>query len=204
MMASRPYTTLRPESFCLAANGLLSVANEHDRDSLALLKLKPRNVSFTCDTGAEGMKRAVSFFRSHLGQTGKATVQILPPEEKKVVSTCISLELHLRHWGGEGFADSLLKRCSTAERRMGEACMSHVTPEPKIGLFNIAHFRAVAYTTAKTSPRMSPPEEITKIKVEIERLEQLCKDCGDSGIRKRIEAWIEAEKKKLEPEPSKR
>jgi hypothetical protein len=97
MMASRPYTTLHPESFCLAANGLLSVTNEHDRDSLALLKLKPRNVSFTCDTGAEGMKRAVSFFSSHLGQTGKATVQILPPEEKKVVSTCISLELHLRH-----------------------------------------------------------------------------------------------------------
>jgi hypothetical protein len=35
---------------------------------------------------------------------------------------------------------------------------------------------------------MSAPEEITKIKVEIERLEQLCKDCGDSGIRKRIAA----------------
>jgi len=51
---------------------------------------------------------------------------------------------------------------------------------------------------------MSPPEEITKIKVEIERLEQLCKDCGDSGIRKRIEAWIQAEKKKLEPGHSKR
>jgi hypothetical protein len=51
---------------------------------------------------------------------------------------------------------------------------------------------------------MSHPEEITKIKVEIERLERLRKDCGDSGIRKRIEAWIEAEKKKLEPEHSKR
>ena len=113
------------------------------------------------------MKGAVSFFRSHLGQTGKATVQILPPEEKKVVSTCISLELHLRHWGGEGFADSLLKRCSTAERRMGEACMSHVTPRPKIGLFNIAHFRAVAYTAPKRVPECHPRKKLPRSRLRL-------------------------------------
>jgi hypothetical protein len=32
---------------------------------------------------------------------------------------------------------------------------------------------------------------------EVERLEKLREDCTDSGIRKRIEAWIEAETKKL-------
>jgi hypothetical protein len=45
---------------------------------------------------------------------------------------------------------------------------------------------------------MLSPEEIAQIKVEIERLEQLHKECTDKGIRKRIAAWIEAEKKKLE------
>ena len=44
---------------------------------------------------------------------------------------------------------------------------------------------------------MLSPEEIAKIKEEIQRLEQLHKDCTDGGIRERIEAWIEAEKKKL-------
>ena len=47
---------------------------------------------------------------------------------------------------------------------------------------------------------MLPPGEIAQIKAEIERLEQLRDDCSDSGIHKRIEAWIEAEKKKLESE----
>jgi hypothetical protein len=56
------------------------------RVALALLKLKPRNVNFTCSTRVEGMNRAVSSFRSHLGQTGKATVEMFPPEEKKGVS----------------------------------------------------------------------------------------------------------------------
>jgi hypothetical protein len=39
--------------------------------------------------------------------------------------------------------------------------------------------------------------EIALIKAEIERLEKLREECADSGIRKLIEAWIEAEKKKL-------
>jgi hypothetical protein len=44
---------------------------------------------------------------------------------------------------------------------------------------------------------MLTPEQITQIKAEVERLEKLREDCTDSGIRKRIEAWIEAETKKL-------
>jgi len=48
---------------------------------------------------------------------------------------------------------------------------------------------------------MLSPGEITQIKAEIERLEKLRGECSDSGIRKRIEAWIEAEKKKLKSEP---
>jgi len=45
---------------------------------------------------------------------------------------------------------------------------------------------------------MLSPGEITQIKAEIERLEKLRKECGDSGILERIDAWIKAEKKKLE------
>jgi hypothetical protein len=44
---------------------------------------------------------------------------------------------------------------------------------------------------------MLSPREIAQTRDEIERLEKLRKECADSGIRKRIEAWIEAEKKKL-------
>jgi len=50
---------------------------------------------------------------------------------------------------------------------------------------------------------MLPPEEIAKIKAETERLEKLREECTDTGIRQRIEAWIEAEKKKLKSEPPK-
>ena len=56
----------------------------------------------------------------------------------------------------------------------------------------------VSYTSA-----MLPPEEIAKIKAETERLEKLREECTDTGIRQRIEAWIEAEKKKLKSEPPK-
>lgn len=49
-----------------------------------------------------------------------------------------------------------------------------------------------------TLAAMLPPEEIAQIKAEIERLEKLREDCTNSGIRERIVAWIEAEKKKLE------
>jgi len=47
---------------------------------------------------------------------------------------------------------------------------------------------------------MLTPGEIAQISTEIERLEQLRRECADSGIRKLIEAWIEAEKQKLAPE----
>jgi hypothetical protein len=50
---------------------------------------------------------------------------------------------------------------------------------------------------------MLSPGEIAKIKEEIERLEQLRKECTDRRIRERIEAWIKAEKKKLESDRSK-
>jgi hypothetical protein len=46
------------------------------------------------------------------------------------------------------------------------------------------------------------PAEIAQIETEIERLEKLRNDCGDSGIRERIDAWIKAEKKKLESDRS--
>jgi hypothetical protein len=45
---------------------------------------------------------------------------------------------------------------------------------------------------------MLSPEEIVQIKAEIERLEKLREQCSDGGLRERIEAWIEMEKKKLE------
>jgi hypothetical protein len=44
---------------------------------------------------------------------------------------------------------------------------------------------------------MLSPGEITRIRTEIERLERLRRGCADGGIRKLIEAWIEAEKEKL-------
>jgi hypothetical protein len=45
---------------------------------------------------------------------------------------------------------------------------------------------------------MLSPGEIAQIKAEIERLEKARKECTDSGIRQRIEAWIAEQKKKLE------
>lgn len=45
------------------------------------------------------------------------------------------------------------------------------------------------------------PTEIANIMAEIERLEKLRNECTDNGIRKRIEAWIKTEKKKLDSEP---
>ena len=47
------------------------------------------------------------------------------------------------------------------------------------------------------------PEEMARIKEEIERLEELRNECTDSGIRERIDAWIKAERKKLESDRSK-
>jgi hypothetical protein len=44
---------------------------------------------------------------------------------------------------------------------------------------------------------MLSPGEIAQIKMEIERLEKLYKECHDEGMQKRITAWIEEEKQKL-------
>ena len=38
---------------------------------------------------------------------------------------------------------------------------------------------------------------VAMIRAEIERLEKALKECSDGGIRERIKAWIEEEKKKL-------
>jgi hypothetical protein len=56
---------------------------------------------------------------------------------------------------------------------------------------------ALLYVRYRRWAAMLSPEEMAQIKAEIRRLEQLREECTDSGIRKRIEAWIEAEKKKL-------
>jgi hypothetical protein len=39
--------------------------------------------------------------------------------------------------------------------------------------------------------------DVASIRAEIERLEKALNVCTDGGIRERIEAWIEEEKKKL-------
>jgi hypothetical protein len=45
--------------------------------------------------------------------------------------------------------------------------------------------------------------EVAIIRAEIERLEKALRECTDSGIRDRIKAWIDEEKKKLRDEDSK-
>ena len=59
----------------------------------------------------------------------------------------------------------------------------------------------LSYT--RTLAAMLSLGEIAQIKGEIERLERLRKECTNTGIRNRIGAWIEAEKKKLTSDPSK-
>ncbi|MGA3193389.1 MAG: hypothetical protein ABSD39_00170 [Terriglobales bacterium] len=44
---------------------------------------------------------------------------------------------------------------------------------------------------------MTTPEEVVKIRAEIEKLEKARRECADSGIQKRIDNWIEKEKRKL-------
>jgi hypothetical protein len=39
--------------------------------------------------------------------------------------------------------------------------------------------------------------DVATIRAEIERLEKALKECTDGGIRNRIKAWIEEEKRKL-------
>jgi hypothetical protein len=45
--------------------------------------------------------------------------------------------------------------------------------------------------------------DVATIRAEIERLEKALRECTDGGIRDRIKAWIEEEKKKLRGEDSK-
>jgi len=45
-------------------------------------------------------------------------------------------------------------------------------------------------------------EDVAIIRAEIERLEKAREACTDSGLRKRIDAWIEEQKKKLVSAPN--
>jgi hypothetical protein len=45
---------------------------------------------------------------------------------------------------------------------------------------------------------MLSARETMRIKAEIQRLENARKECADSGIREKIEAWIKKDKEKLE------
>ena len=45
---------------------------------------------------------------------------------------------------------------------------------------------------------MLSPRETTRLKAEIQRLENAHKECTDSGIRGAIEAWIKEEKERLQ------
>jgi hypothetical protein len=49
----------------------------------------------------------------------------------------------------------------------------------------------------RTLSRLLSPGEIAQIRAEVKRLEEALKECRDEGIRKRIIAWIEEQKKKL-------
>jgi hypothetical protein len=51
---------------------------------------------------------------------------------------------------------------------------------------------------------MLSPGEIATIRDEIKRLEKAYENCNDGGIRRRIDAWINEQKQKLESEQSKR
>lgn len=51
---------------------------------------------------------------------------------------------------------------------------------------------AVAYTA-----RMLSPEDIARIKAGLVTLEKARDNCADSGVRKVIDAWIEAAKRPL-------
>ena len=50
-------------------------------------------------------------------------------------------------------------------------------------------------------PNMLSSRDKATIEAELERLQKAQRECTDGGIRKKIEEWIEAEKKKLHSEP---
>lgn len=53
-------------------------------------------------------------------------------------------------------------------------------------------FLSSAYTLAMISR-----DEAAVIRSEIERLQKARNECADSGVQKRIDAWIEEQKRKL-------
>ncbi len=62
----------------------------------------------------------------------------------------------------------------------------------------ITRIEAVHNTTTKLGGFvMLSQGEVAIIRAEIERLEKALRECTDGGIRDRIKAWIEEEKKKL-------
>jgi hypothetical protein len=69
----------------------------------------------------------VSCFRSHFGQTGRGTAQILPigPVMKNVVSRCIMIDPHLAHWAGGGLVDRRLNTSSILEWRLWDISLSY-------------------------------------------------------------------------------
>jgi hypothetical protein len=69
----------------------------------------------------------VSCFRSHFGQTGRGTAQILPigPGVKNVVSRCIMIDPHLAHWAGGGSVDRRLNTPSILEWRLWDISLRY-------------------------------------------------------------------------------
>ena len=69
----------------------------------------------------------MSSFRSHFGQTGRGTAQILPigPVMKNVVSRCIMIDPHLAHWAGGGLVDRRLNTSSILEWRLWDISLSY-------------------------------------------------------------------------------
>jgi hypothetical protein len=63
--------------------------------------------------------------------------------------------------------------------------------------YNPPAVRSVHITAKKRGLVMLSRGEVATIRAEIERLEKALRDCTDGGIRDRIKAWIEEEKKKL-------
>lgn len=69
----------------------------------------------------------MSSFRSHFGQTGRGTAQILPigPVVKNVVSRWVMIDPHLAHWAGGGSVDRRLNTSSILEWRLWDISLSY-------------------------------------------------------------------------------
>jgi hypothetical protein len=66
-----------------------------------------------------------------------------------------------------------------------------------VGGYNSHRSEDVQDDNQEWGPAMLSRGEVATIRAEIERLEKALKECTDGGIRDRINAWIEEEKKKL-------